>query len=328
MSKKSYIEAVIDVFKQEMRRDPNIFIIGEDIAELGSPFGDTKGLLEEFGPDRVKNTPISECAIVGACTGAACTGLRPIAQLMFVDFTFVAMDQILNQTAKMRYMFGGQAKLPLVIRTQQGIGGNHSGQHSQSLEAIFMHVPGLKVAMPSCPSDVAGLLRTAIRDDNPVLFLEHKGYYFRNLKEEVPDDEEFAIPFGKARIVREGKDVTIVATHMCVQKSTAAAEELAKEGILCEIIDPRTLVPFDKEAVIKSVSKTGRVIVAHESIKTAGPGAEIVSMIVEEDYRLLKSAPVRVGSQYCTVPYSPGLEEAMVPQIEDIYKAVKKACKG
>ncbi|MGI6162202.1 MAG: alpha-ketoacid dehydrogenase subunit beta [Christensenellales bacterium] len=325
MSKKSYIQATIDVFREEMKRDENVILFGEDITLLGGPFGDTKGLVEEFGDRRVRNTPISECAIVGMGIGAAAAGLRPIAQLMFVDFAFVAADQILNQAAKLHYMSGGKMKLPLVIRTQQGIGGNHSGQHSQSLEAIFMHVPGLKVALPSSPADAAGLLRTAIRDDNPVMIIDHKGFYFRNMKSEVPDDSEFMIPFGKANVIQEGSDVTVVATQLCVQKSVEAAKQV---GISCEIIDPRTMVPLDVDTIVRSVKKTGRLVVAHEAITVAGPGAEIVRLVVEECFGSLQAAPIVVGSQYCTVPYSHVLEEAMIPQINDIASALVRVTKG
>lgn len=328
MAKKSYIQATIDVISEEMRRDPDIFMIGEDIGELGGCFFDVVGLHKEFGDRRIMNAPISEQAIIGAGIGAAMAGLRPISQLMFVDFALVAMDQILNQAAKLRYMSGGQAKLPMVIRTQQGLGGNHSGQHSQSLEAIFMHVPGLKIVMPSSPSEVYGLLRTAIRDDNPVMFLDNKGFYYRNKIEEVSDDDQYLIPFGKARIVKEGTDVTIVATSITVQKALNAAEQLEKEGVSCEILDPRTLIPFDTETLINSIKKTGRLVVAHESVTVAGPGAEIESIAIENAFDEFKSAPVRVGAKYCTVPYCHVLEEAYSAQEKEIYAAVRKTMKG
>lgn len=323
---KSYIQATKDVYAQEMARDPKVFVLGEDLEIMGSAFAQFHGVREKVGEEKILNTPISETAIIGAAIGAAAVGMRPVAQLMFVDFTLVAMDQILNQAAKMRYMSGGKVKLPMVIHTQQGIGGNHSGQHSQCLEALFMHVPGIKIAMPSTPADAAGLLRTAIRDDDPVLILENKAYYYRSTKGEVPDDENFMIPFGQARIVRQGTDVTIVATHTCVQKAESAANQLIQEGISCEIIDPRTLVPFDWNTVLASVRKTGRLVVAHDAVKLAGPGAEIVSTVVEQAYDALKSRPLRVGAKYCTIPYSAVLEEAAIPQASDIYNAIKSVC--
>lgn len=327
MARLSYAQATANVLKCEMRKDPSIIVMGEDIAELGGCFGDLQGVYEEFGPDRVRNTPISENAFIGAAIGAAACGLRPIANLMYDDFSLVCMDQILNQAAKLRYMSGGKIKLPMVIRAPQGIGGGNAGQHSQLLEAFFVHVPGLKLAIPSTPTDLTGLLRTAIYDDNPVIFLDHRRYYLRSLKEDVPDDPDFRIPFGKAKLVREGSDVTIVALQICMQKSLEAAKELEKEGISCEIIDPRTLVPFDREAVINSVKKTGRLIVAHEAIKTGGIGGEIISSVLEDVFDYLKASPLRVGSAYCTVPYSYVLEEAMIPQEKDIFDAVKKVCK-
>lgn len=243
MSIKSYAQAIRDVIAEEMRRDGKVFIMGEDIAEQGGIFGCTRGLIDEFGPERVRNTPISEAGFCGAGLGAACAGMRPIIELMYMDFTLVAMDQIINQIAKTRYIFGGKAVIPLVIRGQQGVGRGNAATHSQSMEAVFLHFPGLKVAMPSDASDAAGLLRTAIRDDNPVMFFEHKALY--TSKCEVDDSPDFSVPFGKARILREGTDVTIIATHTYVQKSLNVAEKLAAEGLSAEVIDPRTLVPMD-----------------------------------------------------------------------------------
>ena len=321
MSIKTYAQAIRDVIAEEMRHDEKVFIIGEDIAKQGGIFGCTKGLLDEFGSMRVRNTPISEAGFVGAGVGAACAGMRPIVELMYMDFTYVSMDQILNQAAKIRYMFGGNATLSLVIRGQQGVGRGNAGTHSQSVEAFFMHIPGLKVAMPATPADAAGLLRTAIRDNNPVMFFEHKALY--TSKGEVPDDTEFCVPFGKANVAREGKDVTIIGTLLYLSKALSAADKLAKEGIDAEVIDPRTLVPLDKETLINSVKKTGRAVVVHEAHKTGGVGAEIAAMITEEAFKYLDAAIYRLGAKQCTLPFNLALENAVVPQEEDIIKAVK-----
>lgn len=322
MSFKTYAQAIRDVLAQEMRRDTTVFVMGEDIAEQGGIFGCTRGLLDEFGPDRVRNTPISENTFVGAGVGAACTGMRPVVELMYMDFTYLAMDQLLNQAAKIRYMFGGKAKVPLVVRGQQGIGRGNAGQHSQSVEAIFMHIPGIKVACPATPADAAGLLRTAIRDDNPVLFIEHKALYAT--KGEVPDDEEFSIPFGRANIVKEGKDATIVATLLYVSRALEAQAELEKQGVSCEVIDPRTIVPLDIETIVKSVKKTGRLIIVHEAHRTGGMGAEVAAQVTEEAFKYLDAPPQRVGAKQCTLPFNLGLENAVVPQVQEIVSAVKK----
>jgi len=321
MSIKSYAQAIKDVISQEMDRDENVFVMGEDVAEAGGIFGCTRGLVEKFGKERIRNTPISEAGFVGAGLGAACAGMRPIVELMYMDFTFVAMDQILNQVAKTRYVFGGKAKIPLVIRGQQGVGRGNAATHSQSVEAIFMHFPGIKVAMPSSPADAAGLLRTAIRDDNPVLFFEHKALYVT--KGEVPDDPDFAIPFGEAKVVKEGKDVTIIASLLYVNKALAAAEKLQAQGINAEVIDPRTLVPIDKDTIVDSVKKTGRAVVVHEAHRTCGVGAEIAAMITEEAFKYLDAPVIRLGAKACPLPFNPNLENAVVPQEEDIIAAVK-----
>jgi pyruvate dehydrogenase E1 component beta subunit len=322
MTLKTYAQAIKDVIAEEMRRNENVFIMGEDIAEAGGIFGCTRGLVSEFGKERIRNTPISEAGFIGAGLGAACTGMRPIVELMYIDFTMVAMDQIINQVAKTRYIFGGKAKIPLVIRGQQGVGRGNAATHSQSLEAIFMHFPGLKLVMPSSAADAAGLLRTAIRDDNPVMFIEHKALYAS--KGEVPDDTEFTIPFGKANIVLEGTDVTIIATHLYVDKAVAAAEKLKAEGISVEVIDPRTLVPFDKDTVINSVKKTGRAVVVHEAHKTCGIGAEVAAIITEEAFKYLDAPVLRLGAKACPLPFNLSLENAVVPQEEDILTAVRK----
>ncbi len=324
MSMKRYAEAIKDVIAAEMRRDERVFIMGEDIETLGGIFGCTRGLFEEFGVERVRNSPISEAALVGAGIGSACVGMRPIVELMYMDFTLVAADQILNQAAKTRYVFGGKARIPLVIRGQQGVGRGNAATHSQSLETIFMHIPGLKVACPSTATDAAGLLRTAIRDDNPVMVFEHKALYA--VKSEVPDDPEFMIPFGKADIKRSGKDVTIVASLLYVGRALEAAEKLAAMDIDAEVIDPRTLVPLDIDTIVESVKKTGRLVVAHEAHKNAGWGAEIASQVMERAFRYLDAPPVRLGAKACPLPFNVALENAVVPSVDDIVEAAKTVC--
>ncbi len=323
MSIKTYAQAIKDVIAEEMRRDEAVFIMGEDIAEQGGVFGCTRGLHAEFGDERVRNTPISESGFVGAGIGAACTGMRPIVELMYMDFIYVCMDQIFNQAAKIRYMFGGKAEVPLVIRGQQGIGRGNAGQHSQSLESLCMNIPGIKVVCPSTPADAAGLLRTAIRDPNPVLFFEHKALYVT--KGEVPDDPEFMIPFGQPRVVREGKDVTIAATLLYVHKALEAADILAKEGIEAEIIDPRTLVPLNTDSIVESVKKTGRLVTVHEGHRTMGHGTEIASQITEKAFKYLDHAPIRLGAKECTLPFNLTLENAVVPQVSEIVAAAKQS---
>ena len=321
MSIKTYAMAIRDTMAEEMRRDHRVFIMGEDVETLGGVFGCTKDLYKEFGTERVRNTPISEAGFVGAGIGAACAGMCPIVELMYMDFTFVAMDQLLNQAAKTRYIFGGNAKIPLVIRGQQGIGRGNAATPSQSVETFFMHIPGLKVACPSTPADAAGLLRTAIRDDNPVMFFEHKALYAR--KGDVPDDPEYLIPFGKADVKRAGTDVTIVANLLYVSRALEAADELEKEGIHAEVIDPRTLVPLDIDTIIKSVKKTGRLVVVHEAHRNAGWGAEIAAQVTEAAFPYLDAAPVRLGTAPCPLPFNLGLENAATPQVADIIKAAK-----
>ncbi|MZQ98992.1 MAG: alpha-ketoacid dehydrogenase subunit beta [Acidaminobacter sp.] len=324
MSMKTYSMAIRDVIAEEMRRDERVFIMGEDIEILGGVFGCTKDLYKEFGVDRVRNTPISEAGMIGAGVGAASAGMRPIVELMYMDFTLVAADQIINQAAKTRYVFGGKAEIPLVIRGQQGIGRGNAATHSQSLETLFMHIPGLKIACPSTGADAAGLLRTAIRDNNPVLFFEHKALY--PVKFEVPDDPDFMIPFGKADIKRQGKDVTIVASLLYVSRALEAAEELKKMNIDAEVIDPRTLVPLDMETIIESVKKTGRLVVAHEAHKTAGWGAEVASQVTENAFKYLDAPPFRLGAKACPLPFNLELESAVVPSVNDIVNAAKAVC--
>ena len=324
MSVKTYAMAVRDTIAAEMRRDERVFIMGEDIETIGSIFGCTRDLTKEFGRERAFNTPISESGFVGIGLGAACTGMRPIVELLYMDFAFVAMDQLLNQVAKTRYVFGGHAKIPLVIRGQQGIGRGNAATHSQSVETIFMHFPGIKVACPSTGRDAAGLLRTAIRDDNPVMVIEHKALYAN--KCDVPDDPDFMLPFGKADIKREGTDVTIVANLLYVQRSLEAAEILAGMGISAEVIDPMTLVPLDKQTILNSVKKTGRLVVVHEAHRTAGWGAEVASMVAEEAFPYLDAPPVRLGTKACPLPFNVGLENAATPQVADIVEAARRVC--
>ena len=324
MSIKTYAMAVRDTIAAEMRRDEKVFIMGEDIETIGSIFGCTRDLTKEFGRERAFNTPISEAGFIGAGLGAACTGMRPIVELMYMDFSLVAADQLINQVAKTRYIFGGRAKIPLVIRGQEGIGRGNAATHSQSLETIFMHFPGIKVACPSTGRDAAGLLRTAIRDDNPVMVFEHKALYASKM--DVPDDPDFMIPFGVADVKREGTDVTIVANLLYVSRALEAAEALAKDGISAEVIDPRTLVPFDKETLINSVKKTGRLVVVHEAHRNAGWGAEVAAMVTEEAFRYLDAAPVRLGTKACPLPFNVNLENAATPQVADIVAACRQVC--
>lgn len=317
----TYAQAIKETLAQEMRRDEKVFVMGEDVQVLGGVFGCTKGLADEFGAERCFNTPISEAGFIGAGLGAACAGMRPVVELMYMDFSLVAADQIVNQVAKTRYIFGGKAVIPLVIRGQQGIGRGNAATHSQSLESIFMHVPGLKVACPATATDAMGLLRTAIRDDNPVLFFEHKALY--NNKEEIPDDPEFMIPFGEAAIRREGKDVTIVANLLYVSKALEAAKELEQQGIDAEVIDIRTIAPFDYETLIESVKKTGRMVIVHEAHKIGGWGGQVASEITERAFKYLDAPIVRLGAKHCPLAFNLGLENAIVPQISDIVEACK-----
>ncbi|WP_461673322.1 alpha-ketoacid dehydrogenase subunit beta [Priestia megaterium] len=318
----TYLEAVREAMSQEMRQNEDVFILGEDIGVYGGAFGVTRGMIEEFGSERVRNTPISEAAIAGGAVGAALTGMRPILELQFSDFITIAMDQLVNQAAKTRYMFGGKGKVPLVVRTPAGSGTGAAAQHSQSLEAWMAHIPGLKVVQPSNAYDAKGLLKAAMDDDNPVIFYEHKLLYRTQCA--VPE-EQYSIPLGKADIKREGKDVTIVATAIMVHKALEAAAELEKEGIDVEIIDPRTIVPLDEEAIIESVKKTGRLIVVHEAVKRGGFGGEIASMIAEsEAFDYLDSPIKRLGGLAVPIPYNPTLEKAVIPQVPDIIEAVKE----
>lgn len=318
----TYSEAVRQALREEMLRDERVFIMGEDVGVYGGAFGVTRGLVEEFGEERVRDTPISEAAIAGAAAGSAVTGMRPVAEIMFMDFTTFAADQLVNQAAKIRYMFGGKAKVPMVLRTPAGAGTGAAAQHSQSLEVWFTHIPGLKVAMPSTPYDAKGLLKSSIRDDNPVIFVEHKLLY--NTKGSVPT-EEYTIPLGLADVKREGRDVTVIATSHMVIKALKAAEILAESGIDAEVLDPRTLVPLDEEAIVESVKKTGRVVIAHEACKRSGFGAEIAATIAESEAFDYLDAPIkRLGGAWAPIPYNRNLEAAWIPQAEDIVRAVRE----
>ena len=320
MAKKTYLQALNEALAQEMERDPNVFIMGEDVGQFGGCFGVTQGLFDQFGESRVMDTPITESVIVGAAAGAAAAGLRPVAELMFVDFIGVALDQLFNQAAKMRFMFGGKAKVPMVLRMPQGAGIGAAAQHSQSLEAWFMHIPGLKVAIPATPADAKGLLTTAIRDDNPVVFLEHKLLY--GVEGDVPE-ESYTVEFGKADIKREGTDVTVVATSKMVYSALEAAETLAKDGISIEVVDPRSLLPLDTETILNSVRKTHALVIAHEAVGFAGPGAEIAAQVAEKAFDYLDAPITRVAAPFCPVPFSPPLEQAFIPGADEIVKAVR-----
>lgn len=315
-----FSEAIREAIQFEMRRDPNVYMAGEDIGIFGGSFGVTSEMIEEFGSERVRDTPISETAIVGHAVGAAMAGLRPVVELMFLDFIGVALDEIMNQAAKMHYMFGGRGSVPMVVRGAVGAGQRAAAQHSQSLEALVCHIPGLKVAYPSTPRDAKGLMISAIRDNNPVIFMEHKMLYW--VMGDVPEGD-FSIPFGKADIRRVGKDVTIVAWGYMITVCEEAAETLAAEGIEVEIIDPRTLLPFDKETVLASVKKTGRLVIVHEATRTAGFGAEIAALVAEEGFDYLDAPIVRVTAPDTPVPYAPILEDNFIPSAEKIVEAVK-----
>ncbi|MEM1880686.1 MAG: alpha-ketoacid dehydrogenase subunit beta [Sulfolobales archaeon] len=320
----TFVEALNEALLQEMERDPNIIVMGEDVGVYGGIFGVTKGLLERFGPDRVIDTPISETAFIGAGVGAAAAGLRPVVELMFVDFFGVCMDQIYNQAAKMRYMFGGKIKIPLTIRTTIGGGLSAAAQHSQVLYSIFVHVPGLKVIVPSTPYDAKGLLISAIRDDNPKIFFEHKLLY--GIKGPVPK-EPYTIPFGVADVKAEGSDVTVVAVAYMVHEAIKAANMLKNEGISVEVIDPRTLVPFDKETIFKSVKKTGRLVVVDEDYDRCGFASWVAALVADECFGYLDAPIKRVTTPTVPIPFSPVLEREILPNADKIVKAVKEVVK-
>ncbi len=319
MRNVTFVRALNEALAEEMERDDSVFLIGEDIADGGGVFGVTAGMLSRFGKERVRQTPLSEAAFVGLAVGAAMAGLRPVAEIMYVDFVTVCMDQIINQAAKLRYMSGGQLTIPLVIRTQQGGGTCEAAQHSQNLEAVFAHVPGLKVAIPATPYDAKGLLKSALRDDNPVIFLEHKLLY--ETKGEMPR-EEYLVPLGQAEVKREGADITVVATSLMVHEALTAAEALAEE-ISVEVVDPRTLVPLDLECIADSVRKTGRLLVVQEACTSGGFGSEIVRRVTEECFDSLEAAPRVHGSADVPMPFSPPLQEAVLPREETIIAAIR-----
>jgi len=333
--KLTMAQAIAEAIGQEMERDKSVFVMGEDIGSYGGIFGATGGLLEKFGPERIMDTPISETAFIGTATGAAAAGMRPIAELMFVDFFGVCMDQIYNHLAKNTYMAGGNIKLPVVLTTAIGGGYSDAAQHSQCLYATFAHMPGLKVVVPSNAYDAKGLMTQAIRDDNPVMFMYHKGImglpwmaFYEGSSTEVPQ-EQYTIPFGQARVVREGRDVTIVTLSQMVQKSLLAAEELARQGISAEVIDLRTLVPLDRMAVLKSVAKTGRLLVADEDYLGFGLTGEIAAIVAENLDTLVLKAPVkRLAVPNVPIPYSRPLEQFVIPQVKGIVEAVQKLMKS
>ena len=320
MAVMRYMEALNQALVSEMERDPSVFIAGEDVAS-GGVFAVTQGILEKFGGKRIRNTPISESALIGLGIGAALTGLRPVVEIMFMDFMACCMDQIVNQAAKMKYMFGGKMSVPMVVRTPAGAGLGAGPQHSQCLEVLFAHIPGLKVVMPSTPYDAKGLMISSIRDDNPVLFVENKMLY--RAKGEVPE-ESYAIPIGKADVKRTGKDITIVATSHMVGTALKAAAELEKEGVDAEIIDPRTISPLDKGAILESVKKTGRLLVVHEAVRNFGFGAEVAAIVSEEGFDFLDAPIMRIGAPFMPVPFSKPAEDRYIPSVGEIVSGVKR----
>ncbi|MFX1476489.1 MAG: alpha-ketoacid dehydrogenase subunit beta [Promethearchaeota archaeon] len=315
------LDAIRLAIDEEMERDESVFIMGEDIGQFGGCFFVTEGLLEKYGPERVRDTPISENAILGCAVGAAMAGMRPIAEIMFADFLCVCMEMIVNQAAKARYMYGGQINVPVTIRVPFGTGIMGAAQHSQSFESWFMHVPGLKVVLPSDARDFKGLMKTAIRDDDPVIFFENKRAYY--LTSEVPLDKNFTIPFGQARIFAEGDDATIVATGAMVQESSKAATKLKEEGINCEVIDPRTLVPLDRKTILNSVEKTGKLVIVDEGCKTCSVSSEIAAFVAEEGFQYLKRKIVRINTPDVPIPYSPNLEKQIIPNAKLIQQTIK-----
>jgi len=325
MRELTYLEAIKEAIRQVMKENEDVFMLGEDIGLYGGSFGLTRGLFEEFGKDRIRNTPIAEAALIGAAVGSAVTGMRPIAELMFSDFSTVAWDQIVNQAAKIRYQFGGKAKVPMVIRTAHGGGMGFAAQHSQSLEALFAHIPGLKVVMPSCPYDAKGLFIASVYDNNPVIFLEHKILYSNKKYSQHVPEEMYTIPLGKGEVKKSGKDLTIVATSYMVQKSLEVANELKdKMQIDCEVVDLRTIKPLDIDLVIESVKKTGRLVCVEEACSFGGFMGEVASQVAEFGFDYLDAPIVRVASKNCPVPYSYVLEQEMIPSSDRIKENILK----
>lgn len=326
MRERTYLEAVNEALDEALAEDESVFLLGEDIGVYGGGFGATKGLIEKYGEKRVRATPISESAIAGAAVGAAMTGMRPVFELQFSDFITIALDQLVNQAAKIHYMYGGKANVPLVMRTAGGSGTGAAAQHSQSLENWTAHIPGLKVVQPSTPYDAKGLLHTAIEDNNPVMFYEHKLCY--KMTGDVPAGK-YTIPFGVADIKHTGSDVTIVATGIMVHKALEVAEQVKALGISIEVIDPRTLVPLDIETIVTSVKKTGRLLVVHEAVKRSGFGGEVASLVAESDAFYALKAPIkRLGGEAVPMPYQPELEKSAIPQVNTIYEAVMSLMKS
>ena len=318
MRELTFREAVREALREEMRRDPKVFLIGEEIAEYGGSYKVTQGLVDEFGRERVRNTPLAEASIAGAALGAALVGMRPVAEIMYIDFSFIAADQIVNQIAKLRYMTGGMVKVPLVIRTQGGGGVAAGPHHSQSLEVIFAHIPGLMVVMPSNAYDAKGLLKSSIREDNPVIFIEHKKLYGESYP--VPE-QEYLIPLGKGDVKRQGKDISIITYSRCVNMALKAAGELQKEGIEVEVVDLRTLKPLDEEVFLSSVQKTGKAIVVYEACRTGGFGAEIAAIIAEKAFDYLDAPIKRVSALDAPIPFNPRLEAYVLPNEHKIKAA-------
>jgi len=320
MREITYAEAIREALREEMIKDPNVILMGEDIAAYGGAFKVTDGFLKEFGPERVRDTPISEAAIVGAAIGASLMGLRPVAEIMYMDFLPIGLEQICNQAAKMRFMSGGQLRVPIVIRTQYSLGRAHGAQHSQYIPSWLLQVAGVKVALPSTPYDSKGLLKTAMRDGNPVMYIESSLLY--RVKGPVPEDE-YTVPFGKTDVKREGSHVTVVAISRMVRESIAAAEILKEQGIEAEILDPRTIQPLDIETVVNSVKKTGHLAIAEDDSKTGGVGAEIAASIAERAIDYLDAPIVRIAAPDIPIPFSPALEQEYMPDKEKIVEAVK-----
>jgi pyruvate dehydrogenase E1 component beta subunit len=319
----TFSQATLEAMDEEMTRDETVFVMGEDIARQGGIFGQFKGLPAKFGTDRVKDTPITETAIVGAAVGAALAGMRPVADMHFADFVGVCMDEIFNQMAKVHYMFGGQKTLPMVLRAPDGLINQAAAQHSQCVEAWFQHIPGLKVVIPSNPADAKGLLKSAIRDDNPVIYFEHKGLF--SMKGEVPEEEYFT-PIGKAKVIREGSDVTLVSYSMMMNTAIAAADKLEKEGVSVELVDLRTISPIDKDTILESVAKTSRLVIAHEAVKQGGVGGEIAAIVAEEGLDYLDAPILRVGAPFTPIPFARPLEQAYRITADHICDKIRTIC--